>query len=122
MENINLQDGKTIAIVSYITLIGLIIAFVINNDKKNSFASFHIRQNIGIFALYLVNTLVLAKFIGLQILVLASIGIFVLWLIGLIGAINGEEKKVPLFGDLFQDWFKSLSYLYYYEKTNFGLS
>ncbi len=39
---------------------------------------------------------------------IVSIFIFVLWIIGFIGAIQGEEKKVPLLGDLFQDWFKGI--------------
>lgn len=28
------QEGKNIAIIAYITIIGLIVAFVMNNDKK----------------------------------------------------------------------------------------
>jgi uncharacterized membrane protein len=108
MENQTLREGKTIAIISYITLIGLIIAFVMNNDKRNSFASFHIRQNVGIFALYFVNILILSRFVDGSIIFLIGLGTFILWIIGLIGALKGEEKSVPLFGDLFQDWFKSI--------------
>jgi len=54
MENNTLQEqentnsGKTIAIISYLTFIGLIIAFVMNNEKKEPFASFHIRQSLGL--------------------------------------------------------------------------
>ena len=44
MNTGTVQEGKTIAIISYITIIGLIIAFIMNQSKKNSFASFHIRQ------------------------------------------------------------------------------
>lgn len=29
-----IKEGKNIAIISYITIVGLIIAFVMNNDKK----------------------------------------------------------------------------------------
>jgi hypothetical protein len=32
----------------------------------------------------------------------------VLWVIGLMGAINGQEKPVPILGEKFQEWFKSL--------------
>jgi len=32
----------------------------------------------------------------------------VLWFIGFIGAIQGEEKRVPFLGDQFQEWFKSI--------------
>jgi len=109
MINRNIEEGKTMAIISYITLIGLIIAFVMNNDKRNSFASFHIRQNVGIFGLYFVNIFLFSRFVDPSILFLIGLGTFVLWVIGLIGALRGKEKSVPLFGDLFQDWFKSIS-------------
>lgn len=36
-------QGKNIAIISYLTVIGLVLAFVMNNEKKEPFASFHIR-------------------------------------------------------------------------------
>lgn len=44
----SVSDGKVTAIISYLTLIGLIIAFFINLSKKNAFASFHIRQMLGL--------------------------------------------------------------------------
>jgi len=103
----NVEEGKTMAIISYITLIGTIIAYVMNNDKKNTFAAFHIRQMIGLSILSLINSFGIARFSGTASMVI-SIGLFVLWIIGFIGAIQGEEKKVPLLGDMFQDWFKSV--------------
>ena len=30
----SVEEGKTIAIIAYLTIVGLIIAFVLNNDKK----------------------------------------------------------------------------------------
>lgn len=47
MENQEIP-GKDIALISYITLFGLVIAFVMNNEKKHEFAKFHIRQSLGI--------------------------------------------------------------------------
>lgn len=41
------NDGRNIAIIAYLTLIGLIIAYVLNNEKRNDFASYHIRQSLG---------------------------------------------------------------------------
>ena len=107
MENSTVNEGKTIAIVSYLTFIGTIIAFVMNNEKKNSFASFHIRQMVGLIFLQLVSWLAsnyVNGFLGLAI----SLFAFVLWIMGFIGAIQGEEKKVPLLGDQFQEWFKGI--------------
>lgn len=103
------SEGKTIAIVSYITLIGLIIAFIMNNDKKNSFASYHIRQSLGlgIFAIALM-ILSLIPYIGWIIYIVGVLLLLVLWILGLINAANGEEKPLPIVGTQFQEWFKNI--------------
>ena len=108
MEQNTIQEGKTMAIISYITFIGTIIAFIMNNDKKNSFAAFHIRQMIGIILLGIIIN-VIARFANLG-MISTIIGLIpvILWVIGFIGAIQGQEKKVPLLGDMFQDWFKGI--------------
>ena len=48
-DNTTVNEGKTIAIISYITLIGLIIAYFMNKGKENSFANFHIKQSFRVF-------------------------------------------------------------------------
>ena len=97
----NLDDGKAIAVISYITWIGLIIAIVLNMDKKNEFAKFHIRQSLLLMIAFIPSFI---PFIGW----IWGVAVFVLWIIGLIGAINGEKKEVPLLGPLAQDWFKGI--------------
>jgi uncharacterized membrane protein len=101
------DEGKKIAIISYITLIGTIIAYFMNNDKKNKFAAFHIRQMIGINLLYIVNYFVVTRISGYASWII-SILILILWVFGFAGAIQGQEKKAPVVGDMFQDWFKSI--------------
>jgi len=108
MENQTVKEGKTIAIISYLWIIGLIIAFVMNNNKRNYFASFHIRQMTGLALISVLNGWVIYKFIGAWASGIIGLVLFVLWVIGIIGAIQGEEKKVPLLGDQFQDWFKNI--------------
>ncbi|RMB59550.1 hypothetical protein EAX61_08170 [Dokdonia sinensis] len=100
------SEGKNIAIIAYITFIGLIIAIVMNNDKKDPFASFHIRNMLGLILFGIINSF-LARFIPVVPL-LIWIGLFVFWIIGLIGAVQEERKELPVVGPLFQDWFKSL--------------
>lgn len=107
MKNQTIQEGKTMAIISYLTWIGTLIAFIMNNDKHNSFAAFHIRQMIGL-ALFSIGNGFIGRYAGMPVAFIIGIGLFVLWIIGFLGAINGEEKKVPLLGDLFQDWFKGI--------------
>ena len=108
MNTGTINEGKTIAIISYITIIGTIIAFIMNNNKHNSFAAFHIRQAIGL-ALLGIAVSILRNNISLGIAGnILGIGVLVLFVIGLIGAIQGEEKRIPLLGDQFQEWFKNI--------------
>lgn len=108
MENNTVEEGKTTAIISYLWIIGWIIAFIMNNDKKNPFASFHIRQTLGLLIILTIMNILEWK-LGLGMISwIVELALFVLWVIGFMGAIQGQEKKVPLLGDLFQDWFKGI--------------
>ena len=106
------MDQKTIAWVSYITLIGWIIALVSYNGSpdKSSLARFHLRQVFGIFvtafALY-ISIFILIWMVPFIFFLYPFIGIaiFILWIIGLIAAVNGEEKPVPLVGEFYQKTF-----------------
>lgn len=37
--------------------------------------------------------------------IVLNLGLFTFWILGLISAINGEEKPLPIVGDMFQKWF-----------------
>lgn len=107
---IDINEGKTTAIIAYITIIGLIIAFVKNNEVKDPFASFHIRQMLGIcvtgFALGVIGII---PILGTLISLLGTLFVIILWVMGLISAVNGEEKKVPILGEYYQEWFKGIN-------------
>ena len=45
-------QGKTTAVVAYITIIGTIIAYFMNLEPKDRLASFHIRQAFGCIFFY----------------------------------------------------------------------
>src|SRR5437868_2311617 len=106
------MDQKTIAWVSYLTIIGWNVALVSYNGSpdKSSLAKFHLRQVFGIFvtgfALYIVMLMmifVMPFFFFLYPLI--GFAIFILWILGLIAAVNGEEKPVPVLGDFYQKTF-----------------
>ena len=98
-----------IGIVSYITLIGLIVAFILNSTNKDPFASFHIRQSLGIFATsILISILAMIPFIGWVLAIVASLLILVMWIMGLISAVGGEMKPVPVLGEKFEEWFQAI--------------
>lgn len=108
MENQTVNDGKTYAIISHLWIIGLVIAFILNNNKKNSFASFYIRQMIGINLLIIINKWLVYDLIGSFVGWAIGVIIFILWLISIMGTIQGEKKEVPVIGGHFQDWFKNI--------------
>ena len=103
MNTNTIEEGKSLAILSYITFIGTIIVFFMNRQKQNPFVSFHIRQMIGLMAIWLVSDLAFYASVSLGFL----IWIFgvALWIIGIFYAIKGEAKTVPFLGDKFQEWF-----------------
>lgn len=105
-----IDEGKTIAIIAYITVIGLIIAIVLNNDKKNAFAAFHIRQALGVgLASLVIGVLNIIPYIGWLAFAVGSILLFVMWIVGLINALNGKMKPVPVFGKQFEEWFRGIN-------------
>ncbi|PKA84052.1 hypothetical protein ATE92_2222 [Ulvibacter sp. MAR_2010_11] len=113
MTETSADNGKTVGIIAYVFLIGWIIALVMHNGNKTEYGAFHIRQMLGImivgFALYLLNVaLIFAINIGILSWII-QIAMLVFWLLGFIGAIQGEKKLVPLLGAQFQEWFKGVA-------------
>ena len=96
------MDGKTKAIVAHITIIGWIIALVINSNDKDEYASYYIRQTLGIYLAGFILSWI--PYLGWII----SVIIFVFWILSLVGSIQGEKKETPWVGQYFQDWFKAL--------------
>lgn len=110
------EEGKNVAIVSYITIIGWLIAyFALHKDKRTALGSYHLRQTLLLFLIS----------VGVQILQRILVGItlspaiytvfniiyliiFVLWIIGFIAAIQGREKPIPLIGEKAQTLFPNI--------------
>lgn len=103
-----MEQNKNAAIVAYLTIIGAVIAIFMNNENKSAFASFHIRQALGIFLTFFALGYPIGYFDNWMISSAFYVFFFILWIYGFMGALNGEEKKVPLVGDFYQNLFKSL--------------
>ncbi|SHM54382.1 hypothetical protein [Flavobacterium xinjiangense] len=107
--NNTIEAGKTAAITSYILGIGVFIAMSMNSDDKNTFASFHIRQGLGITLTFISLGLIISNFDSLLISAPMWIFVSVLWSYGIFSAIKGETKPMPLLGTYFQKWFSNIS-------------
>lgn len=102
------ENEKQTAIIAYLTLIGTVIAIFMNSENKNSFASFHIRQALGIFLTFFALGYPIGYFDSWMVSSAFYIFFFILWIYGFMGALNGEQKMVPLVGGFYQQLFKSL--------------
>lgn len=114
------DNGKTAGIVSYFTIIGWLIAyFAMHKENKTELGSYQLRQTL----LFAIVSTVLGWGLGILltgiiistgvaafgiIATLVQIGLFILWIIGLIGAINGQKKPIPLIGEKAQTLFPGI--------------
>lgn len=90
------MDKKTTSWVSYVTFIGWIIAYCAG-DKEG--AKFHLNQSLVIWLVSIGCSIILViPFIGWIIGTIGLVFTLVCWVMGLISAINQEEKEVPLIG------------------------
>jgi uncharacterized membrane protein len=103
------MDAKVKAIVAHLWWIGWVIALVVNMNQKEEYASFYIRQSLGIWIAGIgVSVLSVIPFFGWIVAIAGGITLFVFWLMSLIWSISGEMKTVPWIGGYFQDWFRTL--------------
>ena len=95
------MDGKTKAIVAHIFFVGWIIAFVVDQNDKDEFARFYLRQTLLLHALMFVGWI---PFFGWLFWIVAFVGL----VLSILSAIQNEKKELPFVGSYFQEWFKSL--------------
>lgn len=105
-------EDKTIAIISYLTLIGFIVALVMHGSKKTRLGSYHLRQSLGLMitsVAVVVVGMVLAfiPFIGWLADLALWFGLIVLWFTGFLAAVNGQQKPVALLGQHYEKWFSN---------------
>jgi len=117
------EDDYLIGILAYLTIIGFVISLVLNNDKDGEikkFGAFHLRQALGLhlgsFILYFANALLSAIFFAigslfafianllLAVIVLIILGFIV---VGVLNAIDGQQKPLPFIGEYINKTFKN---------------
>jgi uncharacterized membrane protein len=109
------EEGKTRGLIAHMTFIGWIIA-IVQNNPKNDFASFYIRQMLGLIIMAAGIQILSMMFMFIPVLglvlywifLLASLGVVALWVMSLIGAVNGKKELTPIVGEYFQEWFKAI--------------
>lgn len=115
------QEDRATAILSYITILGFIVAIILHSSKKTTLGSFHLRQvlgfiligfgvgiAVGITVFILAFIPVIGPLLGMLLWAGLWIAGFALWVMGLIAAIQGKKTPVPLIGEPIQKWFANV--------------
>jgi uncharacterized membrane protein len=102
------KESKNIATIAYITIVGTFIAIFMNGDNKTEFASFHIRQSLGIFITFFFFSYPVGYFDSGMISGSLYLFIFILWIYGFLGMLQNEKRLIPILGPFFQKFFKNL--------------
>lgn len=108
MQDPIIKEGKTLAIVSYFTFIGLIVAIIMNLEKRNTFTSFHTRQMLGLIMMLLFSNLV-EQYINSLLGTACWIITFACWIYGLYYAVKEQYQPIPFIGEKFQEWFRNIN-------------
>ena len=99
-------EDKTVAILSYITIIGFIVAIVMHGNKKTKLGAYHLRQVLGIIVTgFCVGFVAIIPILGWLVAIVGMILLMLAWLMGLIAAATGQMKPAPVLGQYYQKWF-----------------
>ncbi len=109
-------DGKTVAILSYLTIIGWLIAyFGFHQGRRTSLGSYHLRQALFLFLCYFVVQIILEVLLSItaagliaDLMSVAHVLYIILIIVGILNASRGEEKPLPLIGRNAERYFPSL--------------
>jgi len=99
------------ALIAYIPIIGWLYVYLL--QRKNPFALFHLRQSVGLF-LFLVATFLIWAVVAYLLALIPYMAVFsvalftvvmvfyifgfVIWVRGILNALNSKSTPLPLFG------------------------
>ena len=94
------QDEKTMAIIAWF----IFFIPLLTDQKDSKFVKFHVNQSLNLtlvaIAGWFLSSLLALLLIGLLLMPIVAIGTFVFWVIGLLSAVNGEMKRLPIIGNI----------------------
>ena len=108
IDNKDIKSGKGSAVISYFYLLGVLIAYFTNSDKKSQFAYFHIRQSLGLWLSFMALGYPIGYFDSWQITGSFWMAFGILFIYGFSTALSGNMIPVPLVGNLYQTAFKNI--------------
>lgn len=102
-------NKKTIAAISYITILGWIVSYILyNNGGRSPLAKYHLKQSFGmgvLGAILGVGSIIITTYASLYFFLAIHSGIFIFLTLGITNAINLKKKPIPVIGSIFIDRF-----------------
>lgn len=105
-----IADGKAFAILSYaINFVGIPFWLVPLIMRNNEFSLYHSKQCLLMWLVAVATGVVaIVPCAGWIIAVVVLLGLLVFNVMGLINAVNGKSKALPLIGGLAEKWFAGI--------------
>jgi len=88
-EERDVKDNKLWAVLSYL---GVLVIFPLIMKKDSKFTQFHVKQGLVVLVGWILSWLPFGPIIGIIALVFSILGI--------INVLSGEQKKLPIIGEL----------------------
>lgn len=110
------EQGRAAAVISYITPIGWLAAFVMHRARRAPFSGWHLRQSLFLhltgILIYMVQVAalyvpVIGPLLGFLLLG-CGVAWLIFWAIGLIFALGSKTRAIPVFGMAAQRLFRGL--------------
>jgi uncharacterized membrane protein len=98
----DIEEGKLLAILSYLVPLVFLVPLI---QKDNAFSLFHAKQ-----VLLLAIGYVVVMFIATTTCIgaILFLPLFAFSILGLVFAIQGQYKPIPLIGNFAEEWFKGI--------------
>lgn len=90
------EDNKAMGILAYLSILCLIPFFA---AKESKFAQYHAQQGLFLFIIELIISVVgIIPILGWIVSAVGGIFVFILSIVGIINALNGQAKELPVIG------------------------
>ncbi len=94
--------------LAYVTIVPAILFLVLPPYNQSSYVRFHAWQsvffNVAAVALYIVlgilGRIPLLGLLVIPVMLVVFLGLFILWLVAVLKAVNGQRFKIPIIGAL----------------------
>lgn len=107
-----IEAGKTFAILSYVLSFVWLPFFIVPLvQRENTFALYHAKQVMLLWLAGVAMSVVCGVLFCLAPVIapIVGLGLLALAIMGLLNAIKGEMKPLPLIGKFAEEWFKGIT-------------